>query len=275
MDLQHHLVRHQQQVGDAAGRVGRQQQLQGLVRHPGRGAGEAQVLQDFHSALLAAVIAAEAAGLAVVAVEGGDADARVSEAQVLPLLGAGAVEVELLMALEVQVEAPVDQARVGGNVRRLLGKQLEALGKAGAGLVKSRRAVAGAGRRRLHPALVDQGVAGDLPGQRLGPLQGTLQAGQAEVRGGRVGLHPGQTYAEHGAHVLAEGRRFGDAAAQQGLLAGLADNAQGMAFGAGGKVGETLPETIEHGTLPGPVKSVMPTKAGRLQVIKDSSLRQA
>ncbi len=110
VDLQHHLVRHQQQVGGAARRIGRVQQLQGFVRHPRCSVSEAQARDDLRAALLAATEAAEAAGLAVVAVEGGHADAGIDEAQRLPLLGTGAIEVELLKALVIEINQPVHQA---------------------------------------------------------------------------------------------------------------------------------------------------------------------
>ncbi|MCY1361978.1 hypothetical protein D9M69_486760 [compost metagenome] len=164
MDLQHHLVRHQQQVGGGGGRVGRQQQLQRLIGDPHRGALEAQALEYFAAALLAAAVAAEAAGLAVAAVEGGDADAGIGEAQVLPLLGARAVEVELFMALVVQIEVPVHQARVGGDARGLLRQQVETFGEAGGGRIQPRRCVAGAVPWLLQAALLHQGVAGDPAG---------------------------------------------------------------------------------------------------------------
>ncbi|MNP47654.1 hypothetical protein D3C76_1417190 [compost metagenome] len=98
-------------------------------------------------------------------------------------------------------------------------------------------------------------MAGDPSGQFLGLVQRPLQAGRAEVGGGGIGFDAGQAHTEHGAQVAGEEWRLGDAPAQQGLLRGLADDAQRVELGAGGEGGETLPDTFEHGILPVPVNS--------------------
>ncbi|MNI58382.1 hypothetical protein D3C73_1134920 [compost metagenome] len=79
MDLQHHLVWHQQQVTLAAGCVGRQQQLQRLVGHTLSSTDQAAAFDDFEATLLAEVVPAQATALAVLAVAGGDTQPREQE----------------------------------------------------------------------------------------------------------------------------------------------------------------------------------------------------
>nr|GFC33288.1 hypothetical protein [Tanacetum cinerariifolium] len=95
VDLQDHLVRRQQQVTWAGRGVGRQDQLQRLIGNVGRRANDAARGDDFRAALLAEVLATQAAGLAVFAVIGRDAEAGEYKALSLTDLGARAVEVDL------------------------------------------------------------------------------------------------------------------------------------------------------------------------------------
>ncbi len=117
VDLQDHLVGHQQQVPRALGRVGGQQQLQGLVGHPWRGAYQAEAADHIKAALLAKVAAAQGAGLAVVAVVGGHIDAGEHKTLGLSQLRAGAVEVDLFNVGGAQADFPVYQALVPGHGR--------------------------------------------------------------------------------------------------------------------------------------------------------------
>ncbi len=133
VDLQDHLVRHQQQVAAAARGVRRRQRLQGLVGDAWRGADQAEALDHFGAALLAGMVAAETAGLAVMAVVGGDAGAGIDEALLVVLLGAGAVQVELFLAADFEEYAPVHQALVARHLGGFLGEQFVALGEGGKG----------------------------------------------------------------------------------------------------------------------------------------------
>ncbi|MNF95194.1 hypothetical protein D3C84_779350 [compost metagenome] len=136
MDLQHHLVGHQQQVALALRGVWRQEQLQGLIGHLGTGTDQAAAADDVRRALLAEVLAAKAAGLAVVAVVGRDVQAGVHKALGLAQFGAGAVEVDLLDVGDTQADLPVHQALVLGHGGRLGAKQLEAVAQGREGLVE-------------------------------------------------------------------------------------------------------------------------------------------
>ena len=112
VDLQHHLVGHQQQVALALRGVWRQEQLQRLVGHLGPGTDQAAAADDVRRALLAEVLAAKAAGLAVVAVVGRDVQAGVHKTLRLAQFGAGAVQVDLLDVGDAEADLPVHQALV-------------------------------------------------------------------------------------------------------------------------------------------------------------------
>lgn len=259
VDLQDHLVRHQQQVAAAARGVRRRQQLQGLVGDARRGADQAEALDHFGAALLAGMVAAETAGLAVMAVVGGDAGAGIDEALLVVLLGAGAVQVELFLAADFEEYAPVHQALVARHLGGFLGEQFVALGEGGERGVLVRRAILRAAACRRQSADVEQGVPGDPLGLPFGLLQGGLQAGRGEIVGGGVGFHAVQPYAEHGAAVLAEVRRFADVAAHREVLAATLDVAQGVEFGATAERREAVFQRVDHLCVPGRLRS------GRMQ----------
>jgi len=127
VDLQDHLVRHQQQVARALGRVRRQQQLQGFVGNARGRADQAETVDHLKAALLAKVAAAEGAGLAVVAVKGCNVDAREHKTLGLAQLGAGSIEVDLLDVGQTQADVPTDQALVLGHGGRFVAKQVIAV----------------------------------------------------------------------------------------------------------------------------------------------------
>src|SRR5471032_661292 len=112
VDLQHHLVRHQQQVARALWRVRRQQQLQRLIGDFRAGADQAAAADHIKTALLTEVLAAQGASLAIAAVVGGDFQARVDETLGLAQFGAGAAEVDLLDVGDADADLPVHQSLV-------------------------------------------------------------------------------------------------------------------------------------------------------------------
>ncbi|MCY1175796.1 hypothetical protein D9M73_160500 [compost metagenome] len=136
VDLQHHLVGHQQQVALALRGVWRQEQLQGLIGHLGTGTDQAAAADDVRRALLAEVFAAKAAGLAVVAVVGRDVQAGVHKTLRLAQFGTGAIEINLLDVSDAEADLPVHQALVPGHGGRLGAKQLEAVAQGREGLVE-------------------------------------------------------------------------------------------------------------------------------------------
>ncbi|VVO45333.1 hypothetical protein PS720_06479 [Pseudomonas fluorescens] len=136
VDLQDHLVGHQQQVARALWRVGCQQQLQGFVGDTRRGADQAEAADHVEATLLAEVAAAERARLAVVAVIGRDVDAGEYKALGLAQFGACVVEVNLLDVGQAKADFPVHQAFVLGDGGRLAPQQLVAIAQGRKGLVE-------------------------------------------------------------------------------------------------------------------------------------------
>jgi len=253
VDLQHHLVRHQQQVPRALGGIGRQQQLQGLVGDPRRSPQQATAADHIAGALLAEVLPAEAAGLAVAAVVGGHVQARVDETLGLAQLGAGAVEVDLLDLGHADAHLPVHQAFILGHRGRLIAQQLIAVAEGGEGLLQVGREIvrAVAGDRLLTQ--VQQGMGGDDPGLLLGAVQGGLQAALRQVVGGGVGFHAAHPHGQHRPFVSAQARRLGDVLAHRQVLVRFADITQGKEFGARAQGSEALLELgvkVEHGGPP-------------------------
>ncbi|MNZ73571.1 hypothetical protein D3C78_919840 [compost metagenome] len=138
VDLQHHLVGHQQQIARVLRGVGCQQQLQGLIGHGRSGADQPAATDHIGTALLAEVLAAQAAGLAVIAVVGGDVQPRIHETLRLTQFGAGAVEVDLLDMGDADADFPVHQALVFGHGGGLGAEQLVALAEGREGLLHIR-----------------------------------------------------------------------------------------------------------------------------------------
>ncbi|MCY1432466.1 hypothetical protein D9M71_484660 [compost metagenome] len=101
--------------------------MQGLVGDRGTRADQATTADDVGAALLAEVLPAEAAGLAVLAVVGGDAQARKDEALGLANFGTGAVQVNLLDGADAQADLPVHQALIFRHCGRLAGEQVVAV----------------------------------------------------------------------------------------------------------------------------------------------------
>lgn len=134
MDLQHHLIRHQQQVARALRGVRREQQLQGLVGDLRTCTDQTAAADDIGATLLAEVLAAEAAGLAVVAVVGGDVEARINEALGLAQFGAGAAQVDLLDVSDADAHLPIDQALILWHRGGFRTEQIEAFAQGREGL---------------------------------------------------------------------------------------------------------------------------------------------
>ncbi|MNR02966.1 hypothetical protein D3C85_1188410 [compost metagenome] len=88
--------------------------------------------------MLAEVLAAKAAGLAVVAVVGRDVQAGVHKTLRLAQFGAGAVEVDLLDMGDADADFPVHQALVFGHGGGLGAEQLVALAEGREGLLHIR-----------------------------------------------------------------------------------------------------------------------------------------
>ncbi|MNZ69537.1 hypothetical protein D3C78_878410 [compost metagenome] len=223
--------------------------MQRLIGDLPGGPDQATALDDLEAALLAEVVAAQAAALAVLAIAGGHAQAREQEALGVAQLGAGRVQVGLLDQAQAQAGLPVHQAAVLGHAGRFGSEQAKAVGEVGHGLVEVGRnvVVACAGHRLL--AQVQQVVPGDLPGQRLGVLQGALQAGLGQVGGGGIGFHAIHPHGEHGALVLAEEGWFRDVAANRQRLVRLFHMAQGKQLGRTAQRGKALAQQgagIEH-----------------------------
>ena len=252
VDLQDHLVRHQQQVTRAVGRIRSEQQLQGFVGHLAGGAYQAEALDYAGTALLAEVGTAQGAGLAVVAVEGGHAQAGEHETLGLTQLRAGAVEVDLFDSRGPQADFPAHQALILGHGDGLIAEQLVAVAQGREWLVEVGRQVVGdvAGHRLL--VQVEQGVGLDQPGLLFRTLKGALQAGKGNIVGRGVGFHAVETHGEHGAFVMAQVRRLGDVLAHRQVLAGFANVAQGEKFGGGAQGTEVFLErgvVFEHGAF--------------------------
>ena len=252
VDLQDHLVGHQQQVTRAVGRIRCEQQLQGFVGHLAGGAHQAKTLDHPGTALLAEVGTAQGTGLAVVAVEGGHTQARKDKALGLTQLGAGAVEVDLFNPRGPQADFPAHQALILGHGGGLIAEQLVAVAQGREGLVEVGRQVVGdvAGHRLL--VQVEQGVGLDKPGLLFSALKGGLQAGKGNIVGRGVGFHAVETHGEHGAFVMAQVRRLGDVLAHRQVLAGFANVAQGEKFGGGAQGTEVFLErgvVFEHGAF--------------------------
>ena len=136
VDLQDHLVGHQQQVARALGRVRCQQQLQGFVGNARRGADQAEAVDHIEATLLAEVAATEGARLAVVAVVGGDVHAGEYKTLGLAQLGTGTVEVDLLDVGQAEADFPVHQALVLGHGSGFIAEQLVAVAQGRKGLGK-------------------------------------------------------------------------------------------------------------------------------------------
>ena len=127
VDLQHHLIGHQQQVARALGGVGREQQLQGLIGDLRASADQAAAADDIGATLLTEILPAEAAGLAVVAIVGSDVQARIDEALGLTQFGAGAAQIDLLDVGDADTHLPIDQALILGHRSGFRAEQLEAI----------------------------------------------------------------------------------------------------------------------------------------------------
>ncbi len=204
MDLQDHLVRQQQQVARTAGCVRCQQQLQRLVGDARGAAGHPQLPEHFGAALARQVGAAEAAALAVVAVAGGHAHLREHAALSTAQAGPCTVEVDLLVIGEDQAQVAVHQPAVLRDARCLAEQPVEPVRRLRLRLCVARHDVIGQRLRhrlRLH---VQQVLAGQGAGNRLGPLQRVLQAALTDVAGRRIGLDARDAHREHGAAVQRE-----------------------------------------------------------------------
>ena len=113
MDLQHHLVGHQQQIALARGAVRRRQQLQCLVGNARAGAVETVTGQHFETALRErAVVAAQRAHLGVAIGMRGDAQLWHDEAETLIDAHAVAGDVELIGMRDLHARRALDNARI-------------------------------------------------------------------------------------------------------------------------------------------------------------------
>ena len=249
VDLQHHLVGHQQQVARALRGVRRQQQLQRLIGDFRAGTDQAAAADHIKATLLAEVLAAQGAGLAVAAVVGGDVQARVDEALGLTQFGAGAVEVDLLDVGDADAHLPVHQSLVLGHGGGFGAEQLVAIAQGREGLVEVGREIIGAVAGNSLLAQVEQGVGLESTGLLLGFLQCGLQAGLGQVVGGGIGFDAVDPNGQHRAFVTAQARRFGDVLAHRQVLAGLAHITQRKEFSARAQGSKALLELgveIEH-----------------------------
>ncbi len=172
--------------------------------------------------MLAEVFPAQGAGLAVRAVVGGDAQARVDEAQRLAQFGAGVVEVDLLDLGQAEADFPVDQPLVLGHGRRFGAEQGVAVAEGRERLLELWRAVIGAVAGHGLLAQVEQGVGGHQPGVVFGAFEGALQAGLGQVVGGGVGFDAVEPHGQHRPFVEAQTRGFGHVLADREVLAGFA-----------------------------------------------------
>ncbi|VVN41397.1 hypothetical protein PS683_05535 [Pseudomonas fluorescens] len=252
VDLQDHLVGHQQQVAWALGRVWCQQQLQGFVGNARRGADQAEAVDHIEATLLPEVGAAEGARLAVIAVVGGDVDAGEYKTLGLAQLGTGRVEVDLLDVGQAEADFPVYQALVLGHRSGFVAEQLVAIAQGGERLREVGRQVVGNVTGHVLVTQVEQGMGLDQAGLLLGTLKGGLQAWQGNVVGRGVGFHPIETHGEHDAFVVVQVRGLGNVFAYGQVLAGLAYVAQREKVGGGAQGTEMLFKcgvVVEHGTF--------------------------
>ncbi|MNZ73008.1 hypothetical protein D3C78_914060 [compost metagenome] len=107
VNLQHHLVGHQQQVADPAGGIGCQEQLQGLVSDLDASANQAAALDNIQATLLTEVVPAQGAALTVLAIERGNAEAGIDKTLGLAQLGPGSVQVDLFDVADAKACLPV------------------------------------------------------------------------------------------------------------------------------------------------------------------------
>ncbi|MNK86274.1 hypothetical protein D3C87_1061800 [compost metagenome] len=136
VDLQHHLIGHQQQVARALRGVRREQQLQGLIGDLRAGADQAAAADHVSAALLAEVLAAEATGLAVVTVVGGDVEAWIDEALGLAQFSPGAAQVNLFDVGNANAHFPIHQALILWHRGGLRTEQLKTFAQGREGLVE-------------------------------------------------------------------------------------------------------------------------------------------
>ncbi len=249
VDLQHHLVGHQQQIAWTLRRVRCQQQLQRLVGDQRAGTDQAAAADHIRATLLAEILATQAAGLAVVTVVGGDIEARVDEALGLAQFGAGAVEVDLLDVGDAEADLPAHQALVLGHGGGFGPQQLIAVAQGGERLVEGRREIVGTVAGNGVFAQVQQGMGLESARLLFGAFEGGLQALLRQVVGCRIGFDAIDSHGQHRAFVAAQARRFGDVLAHRQVLAGLAHITQGKEFGARAQGSKALLELgveIEH-----------------------------
>jgi hypothetical protein len=98
------------------------------------GADQAAAADHVSAALLAEVLAAEAAGLAVVAVVGGDVEAWIDEALGLAQFSPGAAQVDLFDVGDADAHLPIHQALILWHRGGFRAEQLEAFAQGRKGL---------------------------------------------------------------------------------------------------------------------------------------------
>ncbi|MNX99992.1 hypothetical protein D3C86_1324710 [compost metagenome] len=249
VDLQHHLVGHQQQVARTLRCIRRKQQLQRLIGDFYPGTDQSAAADDIKATLLAEVFPAEGTDLAVVAVVGSDLQPGIDETLGLAQFGTGTVEVNLLDVGDADAHLPVHQALVLGNSGGFRTEQLVAIAQGREWLVEVRRKIIGAVTGNGLFAQVQQGVGLESTGLLLGPVQRRLQALLRQIVGRGIGFDAVDPHGQHCPFITAQAWRFGDVLAHRQVLAGLAHITQGKEFSARAQGSKALLELgveIEH-----------------------------
>ncbi len=127
VDLQHHLLRHQQQIHLAGRAVRRGEQFERLLRDAFAGAVKTRVIEHFNSALatVAIVLAAKAAGLRIRSLIGGYRQIRHHVAEMLLHVGAVGGQIQLRRVRDAERRIPVDDARIGFACMRFAHQQFD------------------------------------------------------------------------------------------------------------------------------------------------------
>ncbi len=227
MDLQHHLVRREQDVHPAGRAVRRGEQFERFVGEAPPGAAKAASREDFRAALLAeAALAVERAALRHAAGVRGDADRRVKEAIALQHVAAAARHEPVRRVTHVDERLPVDDARIVPGLLRLLLQQLVPLAPRRQRFGNGRRGVVALRRGPRQRAGIVERVARRRACPRGGALEDASDAFGGRVGGGRIPIAAIGVDRGHHSAVGDNGKGLRNVLAHGERLARLLDEAQ-------------------------------------------------